>query len=416
MPHAAEHDARHAAADRDLSRLLDLVAAGRVDQTPSGLQAAHDVAATLPEQTPLVLAISVGGSTTKLMLSQRHGGRFVAHALVVQPNPPADEPLPWRMFFNKLITGEPRINEALRRGVPIGFSVAVEIRDGVPFHKTKMPGLIGLIARDLDRDAATHRLADNVADWVRTEGFGHCPMAFAADGAVAHLGGTAAHPSTDAERTLLLVCGTGLACADRDAFMLTGMAPVLDTPDHLHTEGGQYQYLIAGKGVWDTMRRACQTALPDLDADAWWTGPATSELVGDLAADRPAPAALEAARPLAADVMARGTDALANCVIAALAMQQQRPAHPPPLPVKLYLEGSIARDAWVMPRLHARLAHLAGRRLPLGNGTLLVPSIRLCDRPPTVDTPALPPTLAQQIELTLVGAATLAMTHTSQTR
>lgn len=365
----------------ELGLLLESFSTGDVRRSPSGL-AAHfslfrgsgllnisDTTDHLP-----VLAVSIGGTTSKAMLVAPRQGRFCVMGIRVMHNPA--EPTPFAAFFDELLFGDPAIRDYLRNTPAqgqqeqprIGVSIAVEIIDGVPFHATKIPTITGLVARDRDRDMPTHHFGKNFSQYLVSRGVPRAQISYQGDGILAHLGAVAASRLPHETHSVLLVCGTGLATGDERNFVLCGMAPILTDPrlsdslgSQVATEGGQYQYLIAGKGLYRMMQhfltalsdhRTIPGSLTASFSQPWHSrtvidlmeyhhtglaSPAVSELISSL------PEALSSlVVEGAARIVDHGAAALANCILATAASMNSPLTEPPSLPTTLFLEGGIA--------------------------------------------------------------------------
>jgi hypothetical protein len=371
-----------------------------------------------------VLSISIGGSQSKAMLGSFAGGRLRVHWLRRLPNP--TNPTPWQALFDELLLAEAPIRDYLASAQRprIGVSLAVMITDGVPHHPTKMPGLSGLIARDLHRDAARCHFGRNLSAYLSSRHLPAAQVAYRSDGPLAHLGAVAAARPRPDERTMLLVCGTGMACADDRQFILTGLLPILDPHNPLHahaeTEQGQYQYLIAGKGLHSLMRRAVEvqsrwpgSLLGGIDASAYFASSDDSRKVrdllhgetpADLAAALPADA-LDELRVVAEAIINRGVGAMAATTLASAAGTGATGA------VRLFVEGGIATDPPIRQRLQRVLAQQAGRVITAAGRSYTLPHIHLdaCVADTPID-PKVPAERAGHLDLTLWGAAALAAT------
>lgn len=376
-------------------RVLDSGLLARFEQVRQGLDAMSP--------GPPVLAISIGGSTTKAALVSLEDGRLRLHHLVARPNPP--EPVPFSDFLDGLLLDDAHFADYLRQTDQpvISLSVAVLVLDGVPFHPSKIATLTGLVARELPRDADTHHLETNLQSWLRDRDLPAATIRYQSDGVLAHLGALGLDPEP-AESSMLMVCGTGMATAVDARFVLCGMALTLTEEDpEIYpldaTEQGQYQYLIAGKGVAGIMQRIVRAHAQDpgaklagVDLTGHFAGPDDSSKVAFLAAAgegyplhgciEPIRAELDDAQwdelvEIAQQVLRRGVDTLANCILsthlcAARDASRRR---------RVYLEGSIATDPVVSKMLAesldrcARAACRAGECAEPVEFELLIPDV-----------------------------------------
>ncbi len=358
-------DSTFSRADRELALLCKAFDERQVVCVPSGLAHVHAKCIDAPLERRLTLAVSFGGSNTKLMLAHvGHRCVEVVDALTM-PNPSI--PMPWELFFRELLNRSPAAVDYLRTvDQPcIGVSLAVPIRDGVPHHPSKMPTLSGLISRGAV-GSDTHHFGLNMTALLVSLGAIEPLVAYNSDGVLAHLGAFFLSDLPLAANTILLVCGTGLACATRDEFILCGMARILPDDDaitaHHATEHGQYQHLIAGKGLWGMMRRSLVKAAevhnkPELaELAATFSSPSDSVRVRDLAAGASLPMADDVtqriAQHIALDLLDAGATAMANCALASAYYSYPNLGGSS---VELLLEGSIATDPFIIDRMRRRL-------------------------------------------------------------
>lgn len=379
---------------------------------------------------PTVLAISVGGSNSAAMLASNEAGYLQVEEAVRIPNPARPEA--WPDFLDRLVLGSPAMAAYLRDAPTpvIGVSVAVPFIDGIPEHPSKIDTITGLVCRDAVRDGADYHFPTNFNKWLKSRGLKEALIVCEGDAPVAHLGGVAAGDLSADDPTLLLVCGTGLACADDRQFILPSMYPLLRKldsdlfPDSI-TENGQYQYLCAGKGIYRILKRALElraveqgSSLADAPEIDWLERPVHSRRVYDLwsnyrngvhltdelAAIREnySPAAWDEILRLAVLVGDQAVGAMAAAVVGSLQLHPEYAGRT----VKVFCEGSIARDAKVFGALSAMTTELLDSHRPWGHNAAaariewqLQPA-----RPPA----GLPSALAA-VDQTLHGAAAMAM-------
>jgi hypothetical protein len=426
--------------DADLAKLLAAFGDGEITLAHTGLNPHFHVLrrARGAGDHPPVLAVSIGGSNTKVMLAEFAGGRARVHKAVARPNP--DAPTAFVDYLDELLARDPVFGEYLRNHPQprIGVSLAVSIIDGVPFHLTKIPTLTGLTARDLDRDGPTHHFGRNLRAWLDARGMGHARLVYQGDGIIAHLGGVAMDPPDEGDKSMLIVCGSGLATADDDRFILCATYALTQGEDpllhpHEQTEDGQYQYLIAGKGLHGVMRRAIElrqrepdTALRDFDPSTHFGGPAQSRNVADVwiaslpsgeVSDRAAsirealgPAGWSELTDLAARIMGRGVSVLANCTLATLVHMGPSASGSP---ARVFCEGSIALNPHINARLKQEVADRAGDRAVYRQAGVSAPrapefagDVRKIDPASGSHAKA---GMIDEVDLTLIGAAAMAV-------
>ena len=379
---------------------------------------------------PPVLAISVGGSNSAAMLASNKAGHLQVIEAVRLPNP--YQPEAWHDFLDRLVLGSSAMAAYLREAEApvVGVSVAVPFIDGVPEHPSKIDTITGLVCRDAARDGAQYHFPTNFNKWTRARGLKQARVFCEGDAPVAHLGGLAAGNLKAEDPTLLLVCGTGLACADDRQFILPSMFPLLRELDHelfpdAITENGQFQYLCAGKGIYRVFRRVLELRAaepgsplndaPDID---WLQIPAHSRRVydlwscerngvamtNDLAGIREmyAPSAWDEILYLAGMVGDQAVGAMAAAVTASLRLHPEFAGRT----VKVFCEGSIARDERVFPAICAKAAELLRTHRPWGND---LPGAQIEWQLQPARPASGPARALAAIDQTLHGAAAMAM-------
>ena len=424
--------------DGDFRRLL---AAFRGDHpfflVPTGLETHFAIARRKParfrDHRP-VLAVSFGGSNTSVMLASVEHGVPVVHHAIDRPNPVAPQPLD--AYLDEILLAEAPFAEYLKSDPAprLGISVAVMVRDGVPYHPSKLKTVTGLVADDPVAEAGTHHLGRNLAAYLAARGCQPAPVFYEGDAPVAHLGGVGLADIGEDDRSLLMVCGNGMACADYRRFIVCGMYCCLcdDDPDLYRpeeTENGQYQYLIAGKGIYKLLRRAAEihaeepgSALAGIPWDEHfasdvdtakvyhvWSSGLDGDAHPDAAALRDAvgEAAYAELQKLAGALVARGISCLANCILSSIVLNGPAPSG---AGYRLFLEGSIGTNPYVVPRLEAELRRLTSSSVLAATGeeTPAVPEV-VRDLPPARPAPGVDPSILRRVDLTLIGAAQMAV-------
>lgn len=369
--------------DKDLKRLLQAVKNNSVLILPTGMEKHFEIAKRKPaefrDHKP-VLGISIGGSNTKVVLASMANGRPVVQLLSAGMNPPSKTH--YTEYFDTLLFGNPRIKDFLRNSndLCVGISIAVPVINGVPCHKIKIPTIDGLIARDYERDAPTHNLKENMLKYFREREV-NCKSLFCQfDSIVANHGGASLCDLKPDDRTLLLVCGTGLATAIEKYTVPIGMVDVFseDFDDNRllpyeETEGHQYQYSIAGKGLYSLMERAVRMksheagsklGLYDL-TDFFKTASDTKTVIeiwestlgkeaGGRAGEILSMIGTEAYSELgeaAAAIVERAIAGLANCVAAAIYADKDGDF----IEHTVFFEGSIALNENILLRLKSEI-------------------------------------------------------------
>lgn len=338
---------------------------------PTGIEACFSVAREKPERFrnhPPVLALSIGGSTTSAMLAEIMDGIPLVHHVTDAKNPCL--PVALETYLDREILGKSPFRTYLEtaENPVIAISIAVMVKNGVPYHPSKLALIEGLVAKDPDAQAETHHLGRNIGNWLAKRGLRPAAVIYEGDAPVAHLGGVGISDMVGDDRSLLMVCGNGMACADYSRFIVCGMVNCLcdDDPElfqPVETENGQYQYLAAGKGIYKVLRRAA--GLAGIDVSPWFRNNHDSVHVYHLWAGKTTPALLRMREALGEDfqtleklakaIVARGIGVFANSIFCSLLLNGPAPGN---RPYRLFLEGSIATDPDVVPVLNKQMREL----------------------------------------------------------
>jgi hypothetical protein len=406
--------------DSDLKRLYRAFQDAPAFLVPAPLQECFATARAKPDSfrnhRPL-LAISLGGSTTSAMLASVADGLPAVHHATERRNPSA--PLPLARYLDELLLSEPPFADYLRNDPDpvIGISIAVMVRDGVPYHPSKFATIEGLVARDLATQSPTHHLGQNLNAWLASHGLRPARVFYEGDAPVAHLGGVGLSALAPDDRSLLLVCGNGMACADYERFIVCGMFCCLceDNPELYRPadmENGQYQYLVAGKGIYKVLRRAAE--LDGLDVARFFASSHDSVHVYHLWAGKMTPrlrevetalgeAAFRRLQAMARAIVPRGIAALANSILCSLSLNGPAPSG---RGYQLFLEGSIATDPDIVPALEKELRRqIANRPLwdELGATPPAPPTLAPRLRAP-VPARGVSPDQLKKVDMSLIGA------------
>lgn len=364
--------------DHDLAKLVRAFADEQIMLVDTGLAEhfaiAREKRAAFVNHPP-VLAMSIGGTNTKIMLAEMRAGKVVASRVKALPNPAEDTP--WQDYFDLLLMEDPLLREYLAShpSARIGLSLAVPIADGVPWHPTKIPTITGLTARSLDGDVSGFHLGENLKRYFAQRNLPDIPVKYQGDAVIAHLGGVAVSDLADDEQTMLMVCGSGLACADEGHFVLVATHRCVEGDGEIYDldqmEGGQYQYLIAGKGLFGLMARTIAadarqegSPLAGLDLGEFFrSGPDSRTVVelwessleghepagqARLIRDRVSGEAFERLQWLAGRLVDRGISVLANCILSTGSWMGPSGDGRGP---RLFLEGSIALHPPILNRV-----------------------------------------------------------------
>lgn len=426
--------------DMDLKRLLDTINNDSVSILPTGMGKHFEIAKMKPaefkDHEP-VFGISIGGSNTKIVLASMAAGRLAVHQLSAGMNPSVKTH--YTEYFDTLLFADPKIRDFLSNAenLCVGISIAVPIVDGVPFHESKIPTIDGLIARDYKRDAPTHHLKENMLRYLRERNV-RCKSLFCQfDSIVANHGGASLCDLKPDDKTLLLVCGTGLAAAIEEHTVSIGMVDVfnseLDDERLLpfdETEGHQYQYSIAGKGLYGLMERAVRIKSCEVGSRLGLYNPASyfktardtktvieiwestlggktdgkaREILSTIGVE-----AFSELRDVAAVIVERAIVGLANCVVATIYANSGSNSKKH----TVFFEGGIALNGNILPRLKSEIQHRISTSSVYSRLGVARPPM------PSLDNILLPVTSVcrditekelQQVDLTVTGAVTAAI-------
>ena len=380
-----------------------------------------------------ILAISFGGSNTKVMLARTINGIINIEFIKAYQNPPVNEDL--FVFLDKILLSNEIVKQYLEFSDHpiISASIAVSIVDGVPFHTKKIKTIDGLVARAKDENFQNYNFSTNLTKYLTTRNLKSAKIYYQGDAVIAHLGAVATSNMTTDETSLLMVCGTGMACSDEQNMLLVGMYQKLDCTNPLfplsETEDGQLQYLIAGKGLYGFMRRAIEYkclhensllksySLSKYFADekdtktvfklweATFTG-TNNDTVKQLQLEM-SPEAFIELTTLSAVLIERGLCFLTNSVVATLIKMSNlnNMKH-----CKIFLEGSIARNKNVVKRIM--------------EDTFKIMNDKSVEEKPTIKMSVIPEFMIKDpiikcnaginisdVDLTIIGASALAFTN-----
>lgn len=249
--------------EKELTSLIRVLQSGDGPVFPSGMTEHFKIAKQKPERFRNhgdVLAISLGGTNTKVMLASMQNGSLSVEYVKALENP--EEETEFHNYLNNLLFSDKKIRDYLTNHEHpcIGFSVPMSILNGVPFNKTKVPTLKGVITRDNKNQEEIPDLRTNVMNFLKSRNLNPTVFFYKSDGIVAHHGAVSLCEMEEQDKSVLLVCGTGLATGDEQNYIQIGIVPLLQGDQELYprdvTEDYQYQYAIAGKGLFSLMKRA----------------------------------------------------------------------------------------------------------------------------------------------------------------
>ena len=326
-----------------------------------------------------VLAISVGGTNTKAMLASMRDGRLWVEDVYAVENPA--EPTHFDDYLDSILRSSPRIDAYLRQEArpAVGFSIPMLLEQGCPYHPTKVPTVTGFIARNEAEIGEELNFSNNFRRYLRSRGYrADCDLFYQSDGIVAHHGAVSMSDAGSLDKTVLCVCGTGMATGDELHYIPLAYLTVPEDDELFppaETENRQLNYAIAGKGIFGLMRRAIGaaialggSAMEGKGLDKFFEPASATRTVFELCRNALDPAfatpATEELRRAAGEegyrellelsqlIVERDVETLSNSVLATMLSMGAVPAGGKNY---IYLEGSIARNPVVKPRLLADL-------------------------------------------------------------
>ncbi len=374
----------------ELAYMIRMFDEGNMPVYPAGMEEHFRVAKQKPEafrNHSTVLAISLGGTNTKIMLASMKGGRLCAEYVRALENP--EQPTPFYTYLDDLLLRDELVNRYLRTAEApcIGVSLPMTIVRDCPYHATKLPTITELVARS--PEACTPELAfeANFARYLKSRGYTRpFRLFYQSDGIVAHHGAVSLFDMDVRDKSVLCICGTGMANGDERSYLPIALLCNLAQDDELfpaqETEGRQLNYAIAGKGVFSLMRRAVETrarmpgaALSGKSLERFFLDPRDTRTVFEVwqtmlepgfatprteALREAAGAAGFAELQQISDMIAtRDYESLANTILAtfvSMGVPEEGGRN------VLFFEGSIACNAALNPRLRRNILEKAANR------------------------------------------------------
>ncbi len=220
---------------------------------------------------PTVLGLSLGGSYTKTILGSMQDGNMNISYLSAIQNP--DKPMHFYDFLDKLILQNSVIYEYLAEteNTALGIAIPVMINeDDIPYHPTKIKAVEGLFARDPEQMTLDLNAGSNLRRYFELRNIKLPNIYFEADPIVAHLGGVSRIDMKPEYKSLLLVCGTGMAIADYEVSRTISRLPMQDFDEEIfprdETENYGFEYGFAGVGLYSFMNRAIRIKSRECDS------------------------------------------------------------------------------------------------------------------------------------------------------
>lgn len=428
----------------ELREMMGLFDRGEMPDYPAGMERHFAVAKKKPEDFKnhgVVLGISIGGSNTKVMLGAMKDGFLEVRHLRAMENPA--QATEFDAFMDELIANDPAVDRYLRSGEPasIGVSLPMTIIDGCPYHPTKIPTLSGMIARTPEERTPEMRFDCNFKRYLRLRGYSEPGALFyQADGIVAHHGAVSLLDMGEQDKTVLCICGTGMANGDERSYLPIALIHNLPEDDGIfppeETENRQLNYAVAGKGIYALIRRAIAERIREGGSalegkglerffqqvrdsknvfEVWQTAqdPAYSSRRTEEIRAAAGEDGFRELQQIAGMLALRVVQTLGNTIVSTFA--SMGPLAPGAQHI-LFFEGSIATNRWLNPLIQADVREKAANRAffaALGRQPLapilMNPSLK----------PLLPGEGVRQEELvradiTLMGAVTMIMAQTSE--
>ena len=136
--------------NRELNDFLSLFQKGEMPASESGMERHFTIAKQKPQafcNHSTVLALSFGGTNTKVMLASMRGGRMVADYVHAEENP--EHNTAFYDYLDRLLADDPVVSSFLKTEAHpcIGVSLPMLIVDNCPYHPTKLPTIDKMVAR-----------------------------------------------------------------------------------------------------------------------------------------------------------------------------------------------------------------------------------------------------------------------------
>lgn len=424
--------------ERELTKLLSMFKTGEMPVFNAGMTRHFQIAKEKPAgfiNHPPVLGVSFGGTNTKIILASMNNGELMIHRVSAASNP--SKPVHVYDFFDEVLMGDPVFSEYLGSASPVvGISVPTRVLGKIPFHETKVPTIDGLLARNESMMTDEYDLSKSFARYLRQRNLSQAVLFYQGDGIVAHHGAVSLCEMGVDDRSVLFVCGTGMATGDEEAYIQAGIATMLDNGDEelypaSKTENHQYHYATAGKGIFNLMERAIRiraaeagSALGAYDLGPYFSSNHDSRTVGQIwrstfdgqEAEGKAkeiqalvsPEAFAELQALAGWIMTRCVHSMANTAVATIAKMGRAPSGNGHV---LFFEGSIANDGIAQSLLREQIIRLVSDEAlyePFDFEAPLVPNMDAKYRSVLPHGGASEEDM-KKVDLTVIGAATMAM-------
>ena len=424
--------------DSELTRLIGLFQRNQGPIFHSYMKDHFRIAKSKPEafiNHPPVLAISLGGTNLKLMIAGMDNGNMTVEYVRGMQIP--SEPVDFYEFFDELLVRDEYVKNYLNstENKYVGFSFPMAILDGIPYHPTKVPNLKGVIVRDLKDLSQEYNFKRKFDIYLKDRGFPPVNLFYQSDGIIAHHGAVSLCDTELEDSTALIICGTGMATGDEENYIQMGIAKMLDYDDELYpaseTEDHEYQYAIAGKGIFGLMKRAVMIKAKEpgsflsehdvgeyfMDAEGSRTTVQIweSSLVGEKPrgmakkiAEQVGAQAYAEMQEIAGKIVKRAIGSIANSVIATIVKMG------PALNNKghiVFFEGSIVTNEHILPRVKREIFYRISRTelfSRLNVPDLIEPDMDRVIKPLQAKN-GLSESMLHNVDITLIGAASSVM-------
>lgn len=253
--------------DQELEDFICRFKENRIPSTYSAMEKHFQIAKRKPSSFTghkRALAISMGGSNTKIMLASMKQGLMYVDYVRAMENP--RDKVDYKDFFDDLLLKDQVVCDYLRNDPcpEIGISIPMVLKEDCPMHATKLPFLEGMIARSPDEIRENLSFSRNFKEYMASRPFSsNYRFFYQSDGIVAHHGAVSLSDVAIEDKTILCICGTGMANGDERHYLPMLLIKNLPDDEELYpaeeTENHELQYAVAGKGIHSVMKNALKT-------------------------------------------------------------------------------------------------------------------------------------------------------------
>ena len=391
---------------------------------------------------PEVLALSFGGSRMKMAIaSTRRGFVHIRHLREVE-NPRTK--IYFYDYLDNVFIKDKVAYDYLTKSTEPSLCISLPVmigEDNIPFHPHKIGGIHGMIARSEQEMLPELHLGNNVRRYFSSRGLQPPRFYFQSDPMTAHIGGLSLIDLKPGERSILLVCGTGMATADDNYQRVISLLPTLNHDEELYpydeTDGHHYEHGCSGMGLFGIMRRAIKIRSSESDSalgkydlapffsdlydsktvsDIWISGITGSIPEGKAEQIRRVvdPEAFIELQWISSLINDRIVGSLGNAILATAIKLNNREGRK-----KYYIifEGSVALDKYRLPRIMEYIRQMLHNDRIYKEIGVEKPDIGFEDREKREVTfdPSIVLELRDKVETTLIGTATMMMAENVKT-